>query len=1535
MIKHLALTFCAMLMCFASFAILPITGASSVCVGSTVSYMDSTTGGTWSASNAHATIGSTTGLVTGVTPGMDTITYYVPGSGSVTKVITVNPDPAAITGATHMTAGTPITLTDATSGGTWSDGCTSIMTISSGGVVTGVSAGWCFVTYTLPTGCYVTHPDTVLSGPAVATISYTGSTIACLGIPKAFTDSTAGGTWSSSNPTVATIGASTGILTGISLGSTTITYNVPGSGYSTLTITVDPVPAGISGAGTVGVGSNITLTDGTGGGVWSSASTTIATVTSGGVVTGVTAGFTTITYTLTTGCYTTHADTVTGSGSMAIGGTLHVCAGSYTYLTDSTSGGYWSSSNPAIATVGSTSGLVSGISAGVCTITYTVGTSTSTVSFTVNPSPAAIGGPGSVGVGSSITETDATSGGTWSSSSLSVATVGTSTGLVTGVASGYVYISYTLPAGCSVSKIDTVTGSGSLAIGGTLHVCVGSYTYLTDSTSGGTWSSSNTAIATVVATTGLVTGISAGTCTITYTHGTSTATVSFTVYATPSAISGAATVSAGSIIALTDLTAGGTWSSSNPSIASVGISTGEVTGVSAGTVTITYMLSTGCYSTHTVTVTGTGVYPISGSGTVCLGSTIALTDSTTGGTWSSSNPAIATVSSTGVVTGISTGTCTITYTVGTSYATKTITVNPLPSAPTGPTTVAAGSMITLSDATGGGTWYSGNTSIATVGAGTGIVTGVSAGSVWIYYSLTTGCANHIAITVTGGSSILPISGTLLACVGTTTALHDSTSGGTWSSSNTAIATVGISTGLVTGIAAGTCTITYTVGTSYVTASVTVSAAPAPISGPTTVAAGSAITLTDATAGGTWTSSNTSIATAGATSGIITGVASGVVNIYYTLPGGCSATYTITVTGSGTLSPLSGTFSVCVGSSTTLHDSASGGIYSSSNTLIATVTSTTGVVTGLSAGTCTITYTLGTSYVTHSFTVYPVPSAISGPTTVTTGSSITLTDATSGGTWVSGNTSIATVSSGGVVTGVSGGIVNIYYTTSGGCAVYYTVTVSGTLSGIGGTTHTCIGSSTTLTDSASGGTWSSSNPAIATVGASTGIVSGIAAGTCTISYTYGTSVVTVSFTVYTAPAPIAGSSTMCIGSSIALSDATAGGTWSSSSTYTATVGTATGVVTGVHAGAVAIYYILGTGCGVEKTVTVYATPAPISGSSTVCIGTTITLSDTTSGGTWMSVYTAYATVGSTTGIVTGVSVGSTAITYSIGGCSVSKTVTVTSAPAAITGPSTVCAGATITLSDATPGGAWSSGTPSHATVSSGGVVTGVSAGVVDIYYAVGGCSAYHTVTVNPEPSAITGSSTVHTSGPSVALSDGVGGGSWFSGNPSLATVGATSGIVNGVSAGTVNIYYSIGGCAVYKTMTVISPAPPAPGGSTPSVNAETEIDPSAVAQLSNVDLPASKTTAPGGVKGLTANNTVKLYPNPTSGVLNIQWENQATGNAEVIVSDIIGHEVYNTIISLGSESGSTSVDLSNLKAGIYILSVKSEANTFTSRLIIQH
>jgi len=147
-------------------------------------------------------------------------------------------------------------------------------------------------------------------------------------------------------------------------------------------------------------------------------------------------------------------------------------------------------------------------------------------------------------------------------------------------------------------------------------------------------------------------------------------------------ISGGSTVCLGSTLHLSELTPGGTWSTSNGSIASISTS-GVVTGVTTGSVTITYTVGGTC-GTNSVSKTVTvmsipNVAGIGGTSSVCVGSTITLTDATTGGSWSSSNPAVITVTSSGVVRGIARGSATITYSVsgncGVGVATKGISVN--------------------------------------------------------------------------------------------------------------------------------------------------------------------------------------------------------------------------------------------------------------------------------------------------------------------------------------------------------------------------------------------------------------------------------------------------------------------------------------------------------------------------------------------------------------------------------------------------------------------------------------------------------------------------------------------------------------------------------------------------------------------------------------------------------------------------------------------------------------------------------------------
>ncbi|GAO45509.1 hypothetical protein FPE01S_05_02040, partial [Flavihumibacter petaseus NBRC 106054] len=124
------------------------------------------------------------------------------------------------------------------------------------------------------------------------------------------------------------------------------------------------------------------------------------------------------------------------------------------------------------------------------------------------------------------------------------------------------------------------------------------------------------------------------------------------------------------------------------------------------TFTITATAPNGCTSPAVTSSVTVNPYPnipaIGGPTSVCEGSTIQLTNSTGGGTWSSTTPGIATVNSSGVVTGVSSGAANIVYTVTsggcTNFVTRAVNVNPLPTvaAAASATTICAGQSVNLS-----------------------------------------------------------------------------------------------------------------------------------------------------------------------------------------------------------------------------------------------------------------------------------------------------------------------------------------------------------------------------------------------------------------------------------------------------------------------------------------------------------------------------------------------------------------------------------------------------------------------------------------------------------------------------------------------------------------------------------------------------------------------------------------------------------------------------------------------------------------------
>ncbi len=511
------------------------------------------------------------------------------------------------------------------------------------------------------------------------------------------------------------------------------------------------------------------------------------------------------------------------AGTDTITGPSKVCVGDSILLSDSTYGGVWTSSNPGVARVGSATGFVTGLSAGTAVISYTVtnscGTVYATKAITVNPSPGAIAGITNVCVGTTSILSNSVAGGSWSSSNPGVATIGPGTGLVTGIAAGATTISYMLPGGCFATALVTVIAFPDAGvITGPSVVCTGQTITLTNTTGTGVWSSSNTVRAIVGSSSGIVTGISAGTVTIsytvTYTCGSATAIKAITVNASPAAITGDSIICGSGTITLANAVAGGVWSSSDPGVASVGSASGIVISHSSGSAIITYIIGS-CYRTKTITVDplpDAGVILSDGSGIFCVGSSMNIWTTTTGGVWSLANGSAALSGSTLIA--ISPGPDTVFYIVSNSCGADTalfpVVISPPPPLPYGSLVICVGDTTILKDSITGGTWGGGGATvdIYTPPIDSCIIVGKSAGVGIITYSLSIGCAATVEVTVNPVPVIGVIVGPDTICKNAIVTLKDTISGGVWSVSPAGIVSIDSLTGAVTTLASGNVVVTY-------------------------------------------------------------------------------------------------------------------------------------------------------------------------------------------------------------------------------------------------------------------------------------------------------------------------------------------------------------------------------------------------------------------------------------------------------------------------------------------------------------------------------------------------------------------------------------------------------------------------------------------------------------------------------------------------------------------------------------------------------
>lgn len=384
--------------------------------------------------------------------------------------------------------------------------------------------------------------------------------------------------------------------------------------------------------------------------------------------------------------------------------------------------------------------------------------------ITVSPSsPSFCAGSG--GVTLTASGAGATGTYTWATSTGLSATTGAVVTANPSATTTYTVTGYTSPT-CSSSTTVTTTVN-PLPVAGTItgpdSVCIGATISLANATAApaGTWSVINSAVATISGT-GVVGGALADTTTVRYSVttvcGTAVATHLIIVNPLPNAgaITGPDSVCYGTSISLSASIAGGTWSSSNATIASVN-ATGQVTGLSAGLATTNIMYTSYTYScgsdieSHAITVKPQPNAGVVNGAVICNGTNTLLSSSAPGGTWSSSNTAVATITSGGLVYAVGVGAAVITYTVvnscGTATDTALVTVNPLPGIITGSGPVCVGLTTVLSDTSTGGSWTTSDASIATIDvSGTAYGTGPGTATVTYTYNAT-GCYVTIPLTV--------------------------------------------------------------------------------------------------------------------------------------------------------------------------------------------------------------------------------------------------------------------------------------------------------------------------------------------------------------------------------------------------------------------------------------------------------------------------------------------------------------------------------------------------------------------------------------------------------------------------------------------------------------------------------------------------------------------------------------------------------------------------------------------------------------------
>ena len=489
----------------------------------TVTFNPSTTNAnntlTWESNKSGVVSVDNSGNITGISNGDAVITVKTPNGKSATCNVTVKTSPQSIslnkgnttldlngTKTEKLTVTFNPSSTNTNNGLTWRSDNTGIVSVDTSGNITAKSNGTTTITVTTTNGkkatCSVTvktSPQSISLNNSSLTLDISGTKTSKLNVNFNPTSSNTNNsiTWNSDAPGIATVDSS-GNVTGVANGTTTIRATTTNGKVATCSVTVQTSPQSISLnktnvtldlVGTQNTDLKVTYNPTTSNVqtsiTWTSSNPNVASVDSSGNVMGKANGAAVITAETANGKKTTCNVTVhTSLQSISLNKNKLAFDLSTSHKSEKlqityspSSANYnnsvtWKSSNTNVARVDQ-SGTVTAVGNGGATITATaqngytaqcsVGVSTSIISLSVSPTSKTLNIGETVQLTGTKNPTSASEGTQWTSSNTGVATVSGS-GLVTAKAAGTATITFknsssTKSASCTITVIQKYSSS--------------------------------------------------------------------------------------------------------------------------------------------------------------------------------------------------------------------------------------------------------------------------------------------------------------------------------------------------------------------------------------------------------------------------------------------------------------------------------------------------------------------------------------------------------------------------------------------------------------------------------------------------------------------------------------------------------------------------------------------------------------------------------------------------------------------------------------------------------------------------------------------------------------------------------------------------------------------------------------------------------------------------------------------------------------------------------------------------------------------